>query len=451
MNTSEEVAITNMADMLLFSSEPRGEFRKIKIQFNGIIEQLALPEYIFDNEERSARILLSYMTSYSALKGAERIFIDTDKHLLDAIKKMKDKSFSSMNVMANFGNPVTIEALDEIPEISNQIMVQRKKEEITPGIALGIDIGGTNTKLALVSGRDVLAFHEFETVPGDVSSGRELCDNIIDNIKSWLPESPSTVGICVPGPVKDGEIIALHNLLGKLESSQYENNMKVMNFLGQNIKEALEIDGSISIMNDGAAHGYMEAVNRNLSKGIRAMISLGTGFGYVTLVNGVPVIEQPQEGGHIIIDLSDDAGTVCSCGSPGCLEGLTSSSAVVRLALEHGFDFQGGKSGAGFVGLAAVDEKHPSHQTAQDIWKIIGQRIAQAAIAFHFLENIDELIIGGGVARGHTGPIIVKNALEHLRINYPGVKVTVSGSILDGEHVVYGAALGAAFFALEKA
>lgn len=558
-----------LVDWLLAQEALKGRYQdnpdkyyKVVLQIERIggaidLEELVFPRRIIDAQDKSllARALISYLDSNGAVNSLTGVFIkvkdaykDLDakvqKDLVKAVKKEKEASFPAMEKFVNFGQDITIKVLEGkgITRPPFTKIVYGRKKGTPKGIAIGLDSGGTNTKLAIIRDGKRLPLKKDEIssfLPG-VTTGKQICDNLLKFIaesieKAGLSEKDiKVIGLSITGPVRDGKMTTPPNLLDglvkirllkPLEKKNYKDNPDIrklvelykkdinklnkasiekiikksdsakraevfkediaeFNKLEERLREEYGEGITITIINDGAAHGFNESVKRDLTEGIKAEGSIGTGFGHITIINGDVVTTKPQECGHLIMDVTKGAEQkrFCACGNPGCLEGLANAAAAVRLAKERGFDFQGEEPSAKAVGDAAADPKHPSHKIALSVWKTIGEEVGRAALVLNKLTDIDEFIIGGGVARGISGGLIVAYAREFREKNYPQINVKVSitelaspklvelvnKANLDTEElikqlvkldyeklaketeIVYGAALGAAYYALSK-
>jgi len=106
-------------------------------------------------------------------------------------------------------------------------------EDINYGSFLGIDIGGTDTKVSLfyngdsaINGKPLLSFKSFDTRGTDITiPAREFCMRIIDEVDIYLNEqgmnkfsweSLQGVGISWPGGVRNSKIVTYSRVLEKI-------------------------------------------------------------------------------------------------------------------------------------------------------------------------------------------------------------------------------------------
>ncbi len=160
------------------------------------------------------------------------------------------------------------------------------------GMLIAGDIGGTNTRLALFSGRDKVRkpvhMREF---PSEKFAG--LAD-VIREFLSGLDESPSAAAFDVAGPVKDGRA-HLTNLPWQIDADELARELGLT---------------SVGLINDLKAVAYavphledseLRVVNQGRAEpnGPLAVLAPGTGLGEAFLVwSGREYIACASEGGH---------------------------------------------------------------------------------------------------------------------------------------------------------
>lgn len=192
-------------------------------------------------------------------------------------------------------------------------------------LAMGVDLGGTNIKGAVVSSRgDVLSFF---SNPTEVEKGKErVFDNLEANVRSACQRAGvklseiKCVGIGSPGPLntKTGIVIEAPNLPG-------------WNYVP--LKDIFEerLGVPVFIENDANAAGYAEAwLGAGRGTDCMLLFTLGTGIGGAIVINGElwhGPDDSAAELGHITIKYD---GALCGCGNKGCLEAYASAPATVK-------------------------------------------------------------------------------------------------------------------------
>ena len=157
--------------------------------------------------------------------------------------------------------------------------------------AIGIDIGGTGIKGALVNTKEGTLLTErlrFETPKG--GAPQAIAETLRQMIGSFPDTDNLSVGICFPAVVQKGVTMSSANVSNK--------------WIGLDADKLFEseLKREVHVINDADAAGLAEArfgAARN-KKGLVIMTTLGTGIGTALLFNGKLVPN--SELGHIQID-----------------------------------------------------------------------------------------------------------------------------------------------------
>ena len=187
---------------------------------------------------------------------------------------------------------------------------------------IGIDLGGTNIKGALVSaGGKILKEHSVET---RVDLGPEAVAARIGAVITSLCEGEDIaavggVGVGCPGTVDDASGIV-----------RFAANLDFVNF---DLRGALRAhtDLPIHLGNDANAAALGEALfgcGRGAESTI--VVTLGTGVGGGVVLGGrllTGYTGAASELGHMVIV---EGGEECTCGSRGCFEAYCSATALIR-------------------------------------------------------------------------------------------------------------------------
>ena len=146
-------------------------------------------------------------------------------------------------------------------------------------ITLGIDIGGTNLKAALLDG-DVHMVGERVHVPTPHKAGAgEVVDTIVTMVRPLGPFDRISVGF--PGVVRHGVVKTAPNL-GTERWADYHLADALQSRLGQPVR----------LLNDATVQGLGVIAGR----GLELVITLGTGFGFALYQDGrlAPQLEMGQ-------------------------------------------------------------------------------------------------------------------------------------------------------------
>jgi glucokinase len=197
-----------------------------------------------------------------------------------------------------------------------------------PNFSIGVDLGGTNLRIAAVNQQGELM--EKVTLGTRVALGKdhvihEMCDAIRVLAVKYRNAGPlQGIGIGMPGIIdmKTGMLRESPNLPGWAESpvqAQIERRLGTRVFL--------ENDANVAALGEkwlGAAKDFDDMVMLTLGTGVGGGIVLGGRIWHG--MNGMA-----GEFGHMTVE---PEGPLCGCGNRGCVEQYASATAIVRMAKE---------------------------------------------------------------------------------------------------------------------
>jgi glucokinase len=237
---------------------------------------------------------------------------------------------------------------------------------------LGLDVGGTNIKLALLEDDGVVETRQAPTLSEDGGP-----DAVLDRIAALGDSAGAvdSVGVALPGLFDEhGIAVLLPNLYG--------------DWVGRPVREPLErrFGRAVALVNDGHAFALAEA-RVGAARGSRVAICVvcGTGVGGGLVVGGklhLGVSDRAGEIGHHTVILD---GPHCECGNDGCLEMVAGARAIARDAGRPSFDE--------VVAAARAGDARAVEALAR-AGRLIGTAVANLTI---FLAP-ERVVIGGGVA-----------------------------------------------------
>ena len=260
---------------------------------------------------------------------------------------------------------------------------------------LGIDVGGTFVKGALVSENGEIL--NKDKIPTDAKVGGE---KIIKDIATFCEKLAASygirlsdvegIGMGIPGIV-DGETGLII----------YVPNLKWCNFEGAKLLSKLT-GLPVKVSNDANAAALGETkfgAGKNYKSTV--MITLGTGVGGGVIIDGKLFEGNKGAGpelGHMVIV---SGGEECNCGRRGCLEAYASATALIRdtrRAMKKNPDSKLWQAGA----LEAVDGKlaFDLYDTDADAKAVVDNYIEKLATGIVNFANIfrpEAVILGGGV------------------------------------------------------
>lgn len=282
----------------------------------------------------------------------------------------------------------------------------------TPVLAVGVDLGGTQLKVALVDAAG--SIRAKTAAPTVVEAGPETA--VADMVRlsdlllhaAGLPRATlAAVGVAAPGPLdlRTGCIVRAANLPGWVQVPLRDRAAEAFQ-----LPVVLENDGNAATYGEyraGAGRGHDDLV----------ALTLGTGVG-AGVITARKVLhghfDNAGELGHTIVE---PQGLPCPCGQRGCLEQYASAAAVarrVRAALESGAaapELCGVSSDE--VDARCVAEAARRHDPlCAGIWEEACRYLAIACINIQHAFNPSLVLLGGGMSA--AGSLLLDRVRHHL-------------------------------------
>ncbi len=282
-------------------------------------------------------------------------------------------------------------------------------------IAIGIDIGGTNLRAALVtsSGRILQRLAERSDPDPEIALGR-ICALIAALDQPDL----TAIGVGVPGRVDS----ALKQVLsgGYLDLSRIDTASEIEKCCGKPV--VIDNDANMALLAE-LAMGAAKAREHV------AMLTIGTGIGGALFENGRIFHGRRTAGqlGHIVVNA---AGRPCLCGRRGCVETESSGTALGRHMIEAGFE-----KGLGADALLALARNGDAKAMAViKAWSMpLKAAIDTLAAAF----DPELVVLGGGLGKQAC------EALSLLEAPASWFEVDIRPATLGDDAGMIGAALAA--------
>ena len=298
---------------------------------------------------------------------------------------------------------------------------------------IGVDIGGTNIKIALVDKEGKIVYSNTTPTRADLGYEHSLGNiklAISDLIKETneSKDSIEAIGFGFPGQIdyQAGIVRLLPNMPGWVD-------IPVADIIQKEFQIPTRLDNDVRVatlgeLKYGAGKGCQNLV----------CITVGTGIGSGLVINGKlarGAKNAAGEIGHIKMSMGD--GPLCGCGDFACFEAYASGPAIVQMAKEY---VMGGKSSK-FKELA-TEELSP-YIVAQaalqgDVVAIIGLGLTSVVN----LLNPEKVIIGGGVA--DAGDILfnpIKEVIQKRAMPIQASSVEIVPAVLGNTAGVIGASL----------
>ncbi|AJE03318.1 ROK family protein [Geobacter pickeringii] len=308
----------------------------------------------------------------------------------------------------------------------------------------GIDVGGTNLRLALVDRAGEIR-HRIR-LKTEIAGGRDLLyERIREGINGLrgraaeLGATISALGVGVPGLIANDGYVHVSVNLPPIDRVNLRDDLQRITAL------------PTVIANDVNAFAWGE---RRYGAGAHfssfMMVTLGTGVGGGLVLNGrlwTGVDGVAGELGHLTVEPN---GRPCTCGNRGCLEQYASATAIATSAREAMTGETGWAPGVvrseGISAEAVAAAARGGDPRAAAVFADAGRYLGIAAAGLANILNLEAFIVGGGVAASFD---LMKDAMkQEVRTRafpLPGERLQIIPAIL-GEN---GGLIGSAALAMQ--
>ncbi len=276
--------------------------------------------------------------------------------------------------------------------------------------ALGIDLGGTYIKYAVVSDEGSIMWERECTTGKDKET---LLEQLCDIVGYALTEAAGnglpfeSVGIGTPGIIDPTERI----LLGGSPNINGWEKVHIADMI-----EARH-DVRVRLCNDANAVGAAEQ-RFGAAKGFSdvVFIGVGTGIGGAVIVDGRMLKGYRGRGAELgCIPFNVDDGIECACGSRGCWEAYASAAAMLR--------FYADRTGEQIDGKELMKRYHAGEATAVEIFERECYYLGRGIAGYINIFAPQKVVIGGGLSE--VGPLLAEkvsavaldNALSDCAVN----------------------------------
>ena len=270
-------------------------------------------------------------------------------------------------------------------------------------VAIGVDLGATTIKAALVGLRGDLLASFREHSPRTISALQDF----VRSVRKQATVPVLGIGIGCKGVI-DAATTRVNRLPGDL------------NFLeGCSLRDLAQVDGLPVCADNDARTSLLGEVLWGAARGRRnvVLLTLGTGVGAAALVDGVIVRGASGAAchlGHVTLDMR---GGLCICGNYGCLETCFSSRAIESAYFAHihrasptrlSVDDAGRTPGTEAIFQAAAD----GDPSARRVLDLAFESLTAALVSFLHVFDPELLILGGNIAA--AGPQLLAPLHEEV-------------------------------------
>lgn len=277
---------------------------------------------------------------------------------------------------------------------------------------IGIDLGGTKLAAGVVSG-DLVVHHRAHRFSRGASQ-QEVLDRLVEVVEELVAtnegEPPiEAVGMGIPSLIdqRSGRAVMSVNLPIA--------DLPIRDLMSERLglPVAIDNDGNVAALAEqrfGAAKGKQHVV----------LLTLGTGVGGGIVIDGKVfrgAIGSGAELGHITV-LADGPPCQGFCPNLGCLETMSSGTAIARYANEYAEANPDSalagelKAGREVTGAVVTDMAHSGDAGSIEVLAKAGHYLGAGLVGLSNTFNPEAFVIGGGAAA--AGDLILDPARKHL-------------------------------------
>ena len=253
--------------------------------------------------------------------------------------------------------------------------------------AIGIDLGGTFVKYALISELGEILF-DGKLPVGGKATREDTLETIHNSIKNVIDEAQNKglklkgIGIGTPGIVYNGVV------LGGADNIDRWENIDLGTIYSEKFKMPVFVDNDANVMglgetSFGAAKDCTDVI----------FITVGTGIGGAMVINGKLYGGYSNRGGELGHVIIQHDGIACSCGGRGCLEAYASTDALIQQYAE-----KSGKDIADIDGYYIVQRFKDNEPEAVECLKIHTDYLGHGIAGFINTFAPQKVVIGGGIS-----------------------------------------------------
>ena len=191
---------------------------------------------------------------------------------------------------------------------------------------VGIDLGGTNTKIGLVDEDGNIIFTTIvktDSMEGFEKTIQRLSKILLQQVKSFDLnfDDVQSVGVGVPGPVLNSRVVKFW------ANFPWKNGVDLALEFEKNLGKPVKADNDVNVITlgemwKGSAQGYKNVLG----------LAIGTGIGGGIIVDGKLVSGENGAGGEVGHIKVERDGKLCGCGQKGCWEAYASATGLIREA-----------------------------------------------------------------------------------------------------------------------
>ncbi|SCG57704.1 ROK family protein [Micromonospora coxensis] len=299
-------------------------------------------------------------------------------------------------------------------------------------VVVALDVGGTGMKCALVR-PDGEVVHAERHPTGAERGPAAVVDTILDVAEGLAGKAradgltPIACGIGVPGLVDDAAGVAV-----------WSSNIGFRHVPLRDLTAA-RLGLPTALGHDVRVGGLAETrLGAGRDVGHVLFVAVGTGIAAAHVVGGSATAGAHGAAGELGHILVRPGGPRCGCGRPGCLEAVSSASAIGRRYTELA-------RGALVTAAEVAARAAAGEELAGQVWQEAVDALADGLATAQALFDVETMVIGGGLARAGAQLFDPLRAALRERITFHREPRLVAAALGDEA-----GCLGAALLALDS-
>lgn len=289
---------------------------------------------------------------------------------------------------------------------------------------VGIDIGGTNSKIGILNEKGDLLTNtsiKTESIKGVDFSLNKIWNTVLEMAQENSIDFKNIegIGMGIPGPVINQEIV------GFFANFPWKRNINISKKMENISKVKTKLDNDVNVIALGET---IFGAGKGFSKSVT--IALGTGIGGGIFIDGKLISGANGVGGEIGHMKLVQNGKLCGCGQKGCFEAYASATGIIREAISRlMINKNNGLYEAIHGDLNKLEAKHIFDEAKKgdkfslDIVDYVSEYLAMGIGNVLNLINPEVIILSGGVAL--AGDILLDSVREKLK------KYTLDNALVD--------------------
>ena len=285
---------------------------------------------------------------------------------------------------------------------------------------VGIDLGGTNTKIGLVDEAGNIIFTTIvktDSMEGFEKTIERLSKILLEQVKGSninFEADVKGVGIGVPGPVVNERIVKFW------ANFPWPKEADLAGEFEKHLNKQVRVDNDVNVITlgemwKGAAQGYKNVLG----------LAIGTGIGGGIIVDGKLVSGEHGAGGEVGHIKIEPNGKLCGCGQKGCWEAYASATGIIReansrLAVNKQNLLYEMTNGRDLEAKDVFDAARKDDEFSIDIVDYEAEKLALGIGNLLSILDPEIVVVGGGVAL--AGDFLFDRVKEKLKdVAFPSI------------------------------